>query len=104
MDCGRTQRLTSCRRSSDGDGVKPFHGEDSRQGEEDQHYALRDSEGRFGTLGGKGVQRRYFQEGLHDEDEDVKVKGDNGANDVDPAPTAAEMEGMAGRDRRREHD
>src|SRR6266850_7066571 len=92
------------RRRPESDWVKAFYRQDPGQNKEDEHYALRDREGRLRAFRREDVQGREVQKGLHDQDEEVKVKRDDGADDVDPAPGAGEMKGVARRDRCGEDD
>ncbi len=50
------------------------------------------------------VQRRYFQEKLHDQHEHVEVERDDGADHVDAPPRTGELFQIERNTRRHEHD
>lgn len=74
---------------------RPFRAEfDGRnnceQNEEYEHHKLGELKWLLGLCRSHRFQRRYFFERLHHTNEDIEIKRNQGANDVDPPPKASE--------------
>jgi hypothetical protein len=71
-------------------GAEPDCRDNGKHDEKCQDDELSEFEGRLGLGGGHRLQSWHFLKGLHDPDEDIKIEGDHGANDIDLAPTAGQ--------------
>src|SRR5207249_4602493 len=89
LDAGTSNHvvLGSCSRS-DGMGLlaaKPLQREDECD-EKGQNNELRNQKRWLRLRGSHRLQGRHFLEGLHDQDEDIQIEGNRGADHVDPTP------------------
>ena len=80
-DSSRTNRL----------GMEPDRGYDCEQYGNQEDDELREFERRLGLRRGQRMQRRNFFKRLHHQHEQIEVKTNHGADDVDPAPRPCEM-------------
>ncbi len=85
---GTDRRAKGLDAKSDG----PDNGEGN---EKPQRKELREQEGGLGLRGSHLLQDRHLLEDLNDQDEDIEIERHHSANNVDPAPGAGEVEGVA---------
>ena len=76
-------------------------GDDAEQNEKRQDDELRDFEWRLGLRRSHRFQGRNFFEGLHDQNEQVKVETDDSTDRIDPTPCTAESFGVTRVNRQR---
>ena len=66
-------------------------GNDTEHSGNQQDNELRELKWRLGLRRGQRVQSRDFFKRLHDQDEQIEVEANHGADDVYPAPRPSEM-------------
>src|SRR5580704_5923168 len=77
--------------------------ENGEHNEDHEDHGLGDQEWRLGSGRGQGMQSRYLQEALHDQNEDIQVEGDNASDYIDRTPDAGEVKRIARQNRHRQH-